>query len=82
MKYLLIAFSFIVFGSANAQTFEEKVADSSCQCIKKEKVVVDSFITACISRSMLKVAMDDATREYLKVISTAEAVQGKFYQTR
>jgi hypothetical protein len=76
MKYLLVvAFSVTAFCAADAQTFEEKVAAASCECINKEKAVADSTINTCISRSMLKVAMEDSTKKDLKLISTVEGVQ-------
>jgi len=75
MKSILTIFvSFIAFAST-AQTFEEKVAAKSCDCVMKEKTVQDSAVIRCISRSMLLVAVEDSVNQYMEIISTVEGIQ-------
>jgi hypothetical protein len=83
MRLFLLSLIFILCTSVvKAQSFELKVADSSCACLKMAKTVSDSLVTSCISQSMLLVAMDDSTGKYMKQIGTVEGIQGTHKKVR
>lgn len=70
---LLSILSFIV---SNAQTFEEKISEKSCECIKNLKERNNENNRNCISIAMSEITIDDDS--FLKTISTVEGVNSTF----
>jgi hypothetical protein len=81
-QFFTTLFSSFFFFCSYGQSFETKVAVRSCEYLKKEKVVVDSVLRHCISKSMLEIAREDSTRQYLKIIGTVEGIKGTHIKVR
>jgi hypothetical protein len=74
-KLLIIASISSLFFTAEAQTFEKKIVERSCDCLKKQKLVTDSIQVRCISSSMLEIVLEDSAKNYQQQISTVQQIQ-------
>ena len=67
---------------ATAQTLEEKAANQSCVCLGKANRPTEAAIKDCIAKPLVGVAVSDSTKQYLRQLTTVEAVQDAARKTR
>ena len=76
MKKILISSLFLIGVATFSQTFEEKIAEKACDCVKNTMGMTNEKYQNCISTSMAEtIAESGKQKENLKQINTTDGIK-------